>query len=98
MKPWQRQFLAHFAIASVSLIVALLGIGQAVTLAWLSAFPASESRLASLQFRFWVYLAIGLIALVVGAGAFLRWVRQQNGGLFHDGGAPKANGTGGEDR
>ncbi|BCG95596.1 hypothetical protein [Mesorhizobium sp. 131-2-1] len=98
MKPWKRQFLAHFAIAAVSLIMALLAIGQAVTLAWLSQFPASEPRLASLQVGFWVYLAIGLIALVAGAGAVLRWVRLQNSGLFQNGGSPRGNGTAGEDR
>jgi len=86
MKPWKRQFLAHFAIAAVSLIVALLAIGQAVTLAWLSQFPAWEPRLASLQVGFWSYLAIGLIALVVGAVAVVRWVRQQNTLRRDDGG------------
>lgn len=67
------------AVSLVSLIVALLAFGQAATLAWLSQFPAWEPRLASLQFRFWVFLSIGLLAIVVGAVAVMRWVRQQNG-------------------
>ncbi|MET3524256.1 hypothetical protein [Mesorhizobium abyssinicae] len=95
MKAWKKQFLAHFAIATVSLTVALLAIGQAITLAWLSAFPAWEPELASLQVRFWAFLAVGLIALVIGAGAVLRWVRLQNSGLF--GRAAEGDGAAGED-
>jgi len=94
MKAWTRQFLAYVAIASVLLIVALFAFGQAVTLAWLSAFPAWEPAHASLQLRFWAFLAVGLIALVVGVGAVLRWVLQQNGRLQDSGSrAPKENWT-----
>lgn len=73
-----KQSPAYLAIVFVSLVVALLAFGQAVTLAWLSQFPAWQPELASLQFRFWLFFSAGLTALVVGTAAVWRWVRQQN--------------------
>ena len=67
------------------MIVAVLAIGLAITLAWLSSFPGYESRLASLEYRFWVFLIMGLIALSVAAGAILRWVRRENCRTARDG-------------
>ncbi|TPJ54975.1 hypothetical protein [Mesorhizobium sp. B2-7-1] len=73
-----KQSLAYLTIASISLIGALLVFGQAVTLAGLSQFPAWQPELASLQFRFWIYISVGVVALLVGGGTAVRWVRQQN--------------------
>jgi len=78
MPPTNKPSWIYVFVAAASLIVALLAIGQAVTLAWLSAFPAQQPRLASLEFRFWVFLILGLIALAVGAVAVVRAVRRAN--------------------
>ncbi|MEZ2329756.1 hypothetical protein AB6802_08535 [Mesorhizobium sp. RCC_202] len=80
-----RQSAAYAATAALSLVGALLAFGQAVTLAWLSQFPAWQPELASLQFRFWMFLSIGLVGLVVGAWAVVRWVRWVNAGDRYDG-------------
>lgn len=71
-----RQSLVYLVIVVVSSIVALFAFGQAITLAWLSQSPAWEPELQSLQIHFWIFLLLGLIALVVGAGAVLRWIRR----------------------
>ena len=73
-----RQSRAYLAIVLVSLIGALVALGQAVTLAWLSQFPAWQPELASLQFRFWIYMSVGVVALLVGGGTVVHWIRQQN--------------------
>ncbi|RWH66299.1 hypothetical protein [Mesorhizobium sp.] len=57
------------------LIAVLVAFGQAVTLAWLSQFPAWQPELASLQFRFWIYMSLGLVALLVGGGTAVHRVR-----------------------
>ncbi|MGX5800656.1 hypothetical protein ACWGS9_05360 [Bradyrhizobium sp. Arg314] len=75
-----KRSLTYLAIVLVSASIAPLSFGQAVTLAWLSQFPAWQPEFASLQVRFWIFLSVGLIALVVAAGVILRWVRQQNCG------------------
>ncbi|PZV34171.1 hypothetical protein B5V02_34365 [Mesorhizobium kowhaii] len=68
----------YIATAGLSLIVAVLAIVQAITLAWLSAFAVNEPRLASLNLRFWMFLIIGGASFVVCAVAVIRWVRQEN--------------------
>jgi|GEM_PF-5541292 len=73
-----RQSVAYLAIVLASLVAALLAFGQAVTLAWLSQFPAWQPQLASLESRFWIYISIGVVALLVVGVAVIHWVRQQN--------------------
>jgi hypothetical protein len=46
-------------------VATLFSLGQAITFAWLSAFPEQASRLESLEWRFWSYAALALVLLVV---------------------------------
>jgi hypothetical protein len=58
--------------------LALLSFGQAITLAWLSAFPSDDARLASLGFRFWTFVALGVVLGAADIYLMVCWVRQIN--------------------
>lgn len=69
--PW-RQVLLIFAV----LLVALFAAGQAITFAWLSAFPERASQLESLRTRFWTYAAASAVLVVFDAVLLLNLVRK----------------------
>lgn len=59
------KFVAWRLLVLIGLFVlALWAGGQALTLAWLSAFPANASRLDSLTIKFWSYVVVAIILLV----------------------------------
>jgi hypothetical protein len=45
-------------------VATFFSLGQAITFAWLSAFPEQASRLESLAWRFWSYAALSLVLVV----------------------------------
>jgi hypothetical protein len=53
------------ALLCVTVIATLFSIGQATTFAWLSAIPAQASRIESLEWRFWIYVGLTFVLLVV---------------------------------
>lgn len=53
------------ALLCVVAVAAFLSTGQAITFAWLSAFPEQASRLESLEWKFWIYAALSLVLVVV---------------------------------
>lgn len=63
------------AVAGVSL-AAFLAAGQAVTFAWLSAFPERASQLESLEVKFWVYAIVSAILVIVDLVLLVRLVLQ----------------------
>ena len=63
------------AVAGVSL-AAFLAAGQAVTFAWLSAFPERASQLESLETRFWGYATVSAILVIVDLILLVRLVRR----------------------
>ncbi len=69
--PWRLVF-----VMVCLLLAALLAIGQAVTFAWLSSFPERASQLASLEVKFWSYMAIAAALVVIDLGLLVRMVRQ----------------------
>jgi len=58
------------------LLVAFLAVGQAITFAWLSAFPERASQLESLEIKFWSYAAIAATLVLIDLGLFVRLLRQ----------------------
>jgi membrane protein implicated in regulation of membrane protease activity len=71
--PWRRVL-----IIVVLLIAALLATGQAITFAWLSAFPERASQLGSLQVKFWSYTAAAVILILIDLMLAVRLVREMN--------------------
>lgn len=59
---------------------ALFAAGQAVTFAWLSAFPERASHLDSLAFKFWVYAALCVVLLLVDFGLLIEIIRRRTKG------------------
>ena len=57
------------------LVAAILAAGQAITLAWLSAFPERASQLKSLEIKFWSYVVISAVLVVIDLGLLIRLVR-----------------------
>ena len=58
------------------LLVAFLAVGQAITFAWLSAFPERASQLESLEIKFWSYSALAAVLVIIDLGLLVRLVRQ----------------------
>lgn len=56
----------------VAVVATFFAMGQALTFAWLSALPEQASRLESLAWRFWSYVALSVILVVIDLG--LVWV------------------------
>jgi len=69
--PWRRVL-----VIVVLLIAAFLAAGQAITFAWLSAFPEQASQLGSLQLKFWSYTAAAVILVLIDLVLAVRLVRQ----------------------
>lgn len=60
----------HIILASAcSAIGALLSAGQAVTFAWLSAFPERSLQLDELRYKFWFFLALAGVLFVTFIGS-----------------------------
>lgn len=59
---------------------ALFAAGQAVTFAWLSAFPERASQLDSLAFKFWIYAALCVVLLLVDFGLLIEIIRRRRKG------------------
>lgn len=59
--------------AAIGFVVMLWTAGQAVTIAWLSAFPERQPQLAAMEAKFWVYTVatVLLLAVVLAAVVFL---------------------------
>ena len=53
------------ALLCVVAVATFLSAGQAITFAWLSAFPEQAPRLGSLEWKFWSYAALSLVLAVV---------------------------------
>jgi hypothetical protein len=53
-----------------------LAAGQAITFAWLSAFPERAAQLDSLAIKFWSYAAVSVVLMVIDLGLLVRLVRQ----------------------
>jgi len=70
MRNWQRILLALFLLA-----ISFLAIGQAVTLAWLSSFPAQAGRLEILNIKFWFYISAAAIAAIIDALVVVRIIK-----------------------
>lgn len=60
----------------VLLLAAFLAVGQAITFAWLSAFPERASQLESLEIKFWSYAAVAVALVLIDLGLLVRLVRQ----------------------
>ena len=73
--PWPLVFLMVCL-----LLAALFAAGQAITTAWLSAFPERASQLGSLEIEFWSYAAVAAILVVVDLGLLVRLMRRINEG------------------
>ena len=69
--PWHRVLLMV-----VLLLVALFAVGQAITFAWLSAFPERASQLHELEVKFWSYIALAVVLVIIDLGLLVRFVRQ----------------------
>jgi|OpeIllAssembly_1097287.scaffolds.fasta_scaffold2525779_1 TRAP-type C4-dicarboxylate transport system permease small subunit len=64
----------------VLLIAAFLSAGQAITFAWLSAFPERASQLESLEIRFWAYAAISVTLVAIAVTLIVKLVRNRKNG------------------
>ena len=69
--PWRLVFLMMGL-----LLVAFLAAGQAITFAWLSAFPERASQLDSLEIKFWSYAALSAALVIIDVGLLVRLIRQ----------------------
>jgi hypothetical protein len=71
--PWRLVFLMVGL-----LLAALFAAGQAVTFAWLSAFPERASQLESLEIKFWSYAAVSAALVIIDLVLLVALVRQIN--------------------
>lgn len=69
--PWRLVFLMVCL-----LLAAFLAVGQAITFAWLSAFPERASQLESLEIKFWSYAVVAAVLVIIDLGLLVRLVRQ----------------------
>jgi hypothetical protein len=69
--PWRLVFVMVCVF-----LAALLAVGQAVTFAWLSSFPERAPQLESLEVKFWGYVAITTVLVIIDVGLLVRIVRQ----------------------
>lgn len=69
--PWRLVFLMV-----VLLLAAFLAVGQAITFAWLSAFPERASQLESLEIKFWSNAAVAAALVLIDLGLLVHLVRQ----------------------
>lgn len=58
------------------LIAALFAAGQAITFAWLSAFPERASQLDTLEIKFWGYATLSAALVIIDLVLFVRLVKQ----------------------
>jgi len=61
------------------LLLGLLAAGQAVTFAWLSAFPDRAEQIESLQLKFWAYVLGAVICFALEGVVIVRlvsWMRK----------------------
>jgi H+/Cl- antiporter ClcA len=63
--------------AAIGLILMLWTAGQAVTIAWLSAFPERQSQLAAMEVKFWMYSVATVLLLAVVLAAVVALVRRR---------------------
>jgi TRAP-type C4-dicarboxylate transport system permease small subunit len=70
---WKLVFLMVFF-----LLAAFFAVGQAITAAWLSAFPERAAQLKSLEIKFWSYAAVAVVLVIIDLGLLVRMVRQIN--------------------
>lgn len=69
---------SRLALAMVFLLfVALFAAGQAITFAWLSAFPERASQLDSLTFKFWAYAGLCVVLILVDLGLLIEIIRRK---------------------
>lgn len=61
------------------LVAAFLAVGQAITFAWLSAFPERAAQLSELETKFWAYIALAVVLVIVDIGLLVRLIRQVRG-------------------
>jgi membrane protein implicated in regulation of membrane protease activity len=58
------------------LLAAFLAAGQAITFAWLSAFPEQASRLHTLEIKFWSYATLAVVLVIIDLGLLVRLIQQ----------------------
>lgn len=58
------------------LLAAFLAAGQAITFAWLSAFPERASQLHTLEIKFWSYATLAVVLVIIDLGLLVRLIRQ----------------------
>lgn len=73
--PTPSKFWYLMAGLVVALVLTALCIGQAVTFAWLSSFPAQAQRLDLLTTRVWMYGLTSAVLLVIDVVLALGIVR-----------------------
>lgn len=59
------------------LFAALLAAGQAITMAWLSAFPERVSQIPLLELKFWSYSAVAAVLVIIDLGLCVRLMRRR---------------------
>lgn len=65
--------LGFFVVVLV--LIALLSVGQAITLAWLSSFPEQAERIEVLKTKFWVYLFTAIVASIFSVIGIVRIIK-----------------------
>lgn len=66
----------RFLVISLGTAIgALLGIGHALTFAWLSSFPERSLQLEELNQKFWIYTATSLFLFIVSAYFGFRFIK-----------------------
>mgnify|MGYP006376709789 CR=1 FL=1 len=76
--------MSHVRLTSRAMLIvilcllglALFSAGQAVTFAWLSAFPDRVAQLESLTMKFWIYTSIAVVAAVGDLFLLARYLRR----------------------
>jgi hypothetical protein len=59
------------------LLAAFFAAGQAIAMAWLSALQGQASQIESLELRFWSYVAISAVLLIVDLGLLVHTIRRR---------------------
>jgi H+/Cl- antiporter ClcA len=60
------------------LVAGLFSAGQALTFAWLSAFPDRAAQLPALEARFWAFVSLAVVSLSIAVFLVTRLVRRLN--------------------
>jgi hypothetical protein len=55
----------------VVLLAAIFAAGQAITFAWLSAFPEQSARLTLLETKFWIWAVTSVLLIAIDLGLLI---------------------------